>query len=88
VDQRSYHLAGNTRHHAYTWKNTNTLLESYPGAIGIKTGNTLAAGYCLLFAAQRNGVLLIGVVLHSSRTVQATSFEDATRILNWGFRHA
>jgi len=87
VDQRSYRLAGNVRHHAYFWRNTNTLLKSYPGAIGIKTGNTLAAGYCLLFAAQRNGVLLIGVVLHSSRSVQADSFADATRILNWGFRH-
>jgi D-alanyl-D-alanine carboxypeptidase (penicillin-binding protein 5/6) len=87
VDQRSYQLARNARHHAYFWRNTNTLLKSYPGAIGIKTGNTLAAGYCLLFAAQRNGVLLIGVVLHSSGTVQADSFADATRILNWGFRH-
>jgi len=87
VAQRSYQLAGNTRHHGYFWRNTNTLLKSYPGAIGIKTGNTLAAGYCLLFAAQRNGVLLIGVVLHSSGTVQADSFADATRILNWGFRH-
>ncbi len=88
VDQRSYHLAGNVRHHAYTWRNTNMLLNSYPGAIGIKTGNTLAAGYCLLFAARRNGVLLIGVVLHSSRTVDTAGFRDATRILNWGFRHA
>ncbi len=88
VDQRSYQLTGNARHHGYRWQNTNTLLHSYPGAIGIKTGNTLAAGYCLLFAAQRGGVLLIGVVLHSSRTVDTAGFSDATRILNWGFRHA
>jgi serine-type D-Ala-D-Ala carboxypeptidase (penicillin-binding protein 5/6) len=88
VDQRSYRLAGNVRHHAYRWRNTNTLLKSYPGAIGIKTGNTLAAGYCLLFVAQRGGVLLIGVVLHSSRSVDTAAFADATRVLNWGFRHA
>lgn len=88
VDQRSYQLTGNARHHGYRWRNTNMLLHSYPGAIGIKTGNTLAAGYCLLFAAQRGGVLLIGVVLHSSRTVDTAAFSDATRILNWGFRHA
>jgi serine-type D-Ala-D-Ala carboxypeptidase (penicillin-binding protein 5/6) len=87
VDQQSYHLAGNARHHAYTWNNTNTLLKSYPGAIGIKTGNTLAAGYCLLFAAQRGSVLLIGVVLHSSNT-DTVAFSDATKVLNWGFRHA
>ncbi|MGP7995935.1 MAG: D-alanyl-D-alanine carboxypeptidase family protein [Streptosporangiaceae bacterium] len=88
VDQRSYQLAGNTRHHAYLWQNTNMLLSSYPGVVGIKTGNTLAAGYCLLFAAQRGGVLLIGVVLDSSATDDTASFSDATRILNWGFRHA
>jgi D-alanyl-D-alanine carboxypeptidase (penicillin-binding protein 5/6) len=88
VDQRNYQLAGNARHHAYRWQNTNMLLHSYPGAIGIKTGNTLAAGYCLLFAAQRGGVLLIGVVLHSSGTDDTAGFSDATRILNWGFRHA
>jgi D-alanyl-D-alanine carboxypeptidase (penicillin-binding protein 5/6) len=88
VDQRSYQLAGNARHHAYRWQNTNMLLKSYSGAIGIKTGNTLAAGYCLLFAAQRGGVLLIGVVLHSSGTVDTAAFSDAARILNWGFRHA
>jgi serine-type D-Ala-D-Ala carboxypeptidase (penicillin-binding protein 5/6) len=88
VAQRSYQLAGNVRHHAYKWRNTNMLLGSYSGAIGIKTGNTLAAGYCLLFAAQRGGVLLIGVALHSSRTVDTAAFADATRILNWGFRHS
>jgi serine-type D-Ala-D-Ala carboxypeptidase (penicillin-binding protein 5/6) len=87
VDQQSYQLAANVRHHAYLWHNTNTLLKSYPGAIGIKTGNTLAAGYCLLFAADRGGVLLIGVVLHSSDTGTA-AFSDATKVLNWGFRHA
>jgi serine-type D-Ala-D-Ala carboxypeptidase (penicillin-binding protein 5/6) len=88
VAQRSYQLTGNVRHHAYKWRNTNMLLGSYSGAIGIKTGNTLAAGYCLLFAAQRGGVLLIGVALHSSRTVDTAAFADATRILNWGFRHS
>jgi serine-type D-Ala-D-Ala carboxypeptidase (penicillin-binding protein 5/6) len=87
VDQQSYHLAGNARHHGYTWHSTNMLLKSYPGAIGIKTGNTLAAGYCLLFAAERSGVLLIGVVLHSS-TTDTVAFSDATKVLNWGFRHA
>ncbi len=33
------------------------------GAIGIKTGDTKAAGNCLLFEAIRNGVTLIGVTL-------------------------
>ena len=86
VDQRSYQLAASPRHHRYFWKNTNLLLRQYPGTLGIKTGNTLAAGYCLLFEAQRGKTQLIGVVLHSS-TTSTTAFSDATKILNWGFRH-
>ena len=53
VDQRSYHLAATPRHHAYVWRTTNMLLRDYPGTIGIKTGSTIAAGYCLLFEARR-----------------------------------
>jgi D-alanyl-D-alanine carboxypeptidase (penicillin-binding protein 5/6) len=86
VGQRSYQVAATWRHHAYFWPNTNYLLGSYPGAIGIKTGSTLAAGYCLLFEAQRGTIRLIGVVLHSSHTNVMATFSDARRLLNWGFR--
>ena len=44
VDQQTYHLAATPRHHAYVWRTTNMLLLDYPGAIGIKTGSTIAAG--------------------------------------------
>ena len=54
--------------------------------IGIKTGSTLAAGYCLLFADQRASGTLIGVVLDSSPTIRADSFTDTEQLLNWGFR--
>ncbi len=87
VDQQSYALAATPRHHAYQWQNTNLLLKAYPGTIGIKTGNTLAAGWCLLFEAEENGHVLVGVVLHSSRNDDAVAFSDATKILGWGFRH-
>jgi D-alanyl-D-alanine carboxypeptidase (penicillin-binding protein 5/6) len=87
VDQRSYHLAASPRHHAYVWQTTNMLLRDYPGVIGIKTGSTNAAGYCLLFEARRNGHVLIGVVLHSSGSDYLAAFKDATKILDWGFRH-
>jgi len=86
VRQRSHGLAPTAHHHGYRWKNTNLLLRSYPGAIGIKTGSTDAAGYCLLFeAAGPGGTTLIGVVLHSSGTDPMTRFRAATRLLNWGF---
>jgi len=85
VDRRTYHLAGRNGHHAYTWHNTNALLGSYAGADGIKTGFTLAAGYCLLFEAHRGTSVLIGVVLHSTVTKPGDRFTDARRMLNWGF---
>jgi D-alanyl-D-alanine carboxypeptidase (penicillin-binding protein 5/6) len=87
VVQRSYRLAASPRHHGYLWRNTNLLLGSYPGTLGIKTGSTRAAGFCLLFEAQRGTAVLIGVVLHSSSTSRMASFSDATKVLNWGFRH-
>ena len=87
VDQRSYRLAASPRHHAYVWRTTNMLLRDYPAAIGIKTGSTAAAGYCLLFEARENGHTLLGVVLHSSRLNDMAAFSDATKILDWGFRH-
>ena len=86
VRQRSHRIAPTARHHGYRLKTTNLLLGSYPGAVGIKTGSTDAAGYCLLFeAAGSNGTVLIGVVLHSSGTDPMTRFTAATRLLNWGF---
>ena len=87
VGQQTYHLAAAPRHHAYMWHTTNMLLSSFPGTFGIKTGSTVAAGYCLLFEARENGHVLIGVVLHSSRSNDMAAFSDATKILDWGFRH-
>ena len=86
VDQRAYRLGASSRHHAYYWPNSNLLLGSYPGAIGIKTGWTGAAGYCLLFEARRGSRSLIGVVLDSSASARSVSFSDASQILNWAFR--
>ena len=37
-------------------KNKNRLLESYPGATGVKTGFTSRAGRCLVFGASRDGM--------------------------------
>jgi D-alanyl-D-alanine carboxypeptidase (penicillin-binding protein 5/6) len=46
--------------------NNNPLLRmGYPGAIGVKTGFTNAAGRCLVAAAQRGGRRLGVVLLHS-----------------------
>ncbi|MER8016092.1 D-alanyl-D-alanine carboxypeptidase family protein [Streptomyces griseoluteus] len=65
------------------WTNTNTLLSSYSGTIGVKTGSGPEAKYCLVFAATRNGKTVIGTVLASSSVTQRGT--DATKLLNYGF---
>lgn len=85
VSQRTYRIAKQDGHHAYFWQNTNDLIGSYPGAVGIKTGYTNAALHCLLFEAVRGGLTLIGDVLGSPATSPATGAEAAARVLNWGF---
>ncbi|TQJ54346.1 D-alanyl-D-alanine carboxypeptidase (penicillin-binding protein 5/6) [Streptomyces sp. SLBN-115] len=73
---------GSTRTMA-AWTNTNTLLSSYSGTIGVKTGSGPEAKYCLVFAATRNGKTVVGTVLAStSATVRAA---DATKLMNFGF---
>jgi D-alanyl-D-alanine carboxypeptidase (penicillin-binding protein 5/6) len=65
------------------------LIHSYRGMLGIKTGDTKAAGNCLLFEARRDGVTLLGVVLHASPTANPVSALDSARqMLNWGFARA
>jgi D-alanyl-D-alanine carboxypeptidase (penicillin-binding protein 5/6) len=83
--QRSYRIAAGNGHHAYVWRNLDPLLGTYRGATGIKTGYTLAAGHCLLFAATRDGRALIGVTLDSPGPGTTVNGADATRILNWAF---
>ena len=60
--------------------NKNRLLSEYPGAIGVKTGYTKAAGRCLVFAAKRDGLELIGVVLNCPDW-----FREAEALLDKGF---
>jgi D-alanyl-D-alanine carboxypeptidase (penicillin-binding protein 5/6) len=86
VDRPFYHLAKGRGHHGYWWDNTDELIGTYRGAVGIKDGYTDDAGHCLLFEAIRNGRVLIGVVLHSPASGPAAGAQDAARMLNWGFR--
>jgi serine-type D-Ala-D-Ala carboxypeptidase (penicillin-binding protein 5/6) len=86
VAERRRKLPATRHHHRYAWQSTNLLLNYYRGAIGIKTGSTLAAGDCLLFEARRDGRTLIGVVLHANPTDSIFSrFKAARLMLNWGF---
>jgi serine-type D-Ala-D-Ala carboxypeptidase (penicillin-binding protein 5/6) len=85
VALQEYKLASTADHHAYDWVTTDTLLSNYPGTIGIKTGFTPEAGYCLVFAAISAGHHLIGAVLNDSTTDAGARFADAGKLLDWGF---
>ncbi|MBC9727698.1 D-alanyl-D-alanine carboxypeptidase family protein [Streptomyces sp. TRM68367] len=74
--------SGSTRTMA-PWKNTNPLLGTYRGAIGVKTGSGPEAKYCLVFAATRNGKTVYGTVLASTGLNARSS--DAKKLLNYGF---
>lgn len=62
-------------------QNRNALLWLYEGAIGVKTGYTSAAWFCLVGAAEREGLRLGTVVLASPDE----AFSDAAALLNYGF---
>ncbi len=64
-----------------TLENRNLLLNSYPGAVGVKTGFTNNAGNVLVSAADRRGVRLIAVVMHSE-----DSFVDSRALLDHGWK--
>jgi serine-type D-Ala-D-Ala carboxypeptidase (penicillin-binding protein 5/6) len=62
-------------------QNRNALLWLYPGAGGVKTGYTSAAGFCLVASAVRDELGLVSVALGSPDE----AFTDAATILDHGF---
>lgn len=63
--------------------NTNKLLRSYEGCVGLKTGSTSLAKYCLSAVAQRNEITLIAAVMAAPD--YKVRFQDAASMLNYGF---
>jgi len=61
----------------------NELLETYPGATGVKTGFTIAAGNSFVGSAERGGRELIAVVLGSGD--DPARFDAAAALLDLGF---
>jgi serine-type D-Ala-D-Ala carboxypeptidase (penicillin-binding protein 5/6) len=67
--------------HLYLYNNNPLLIYHYPGLTGLKTGYTLAAGKCLVATAERDGVRLGVVLLHSPDPGTQASY-----LLNRGFQ--
>lgn len=71
--------------HGRTIFNHHRLLQSYPGADGLKTGYTHASGYNLITSSVRGGVRLIGVVLGAASIAERDNHMVA--LLNASYNH-
>lgn len=63
-----------------TFENTNKLLGSFPGVIGLKTGDTPWADKVLLGITSRGGRDIYSVVMHSD-----DHFADTREIVEWAY---
>ena len=102
VDRLTYTI-GPTNTHTDTriLKNSNALIcregvygdhYIYPGASGVKTGYTSAAGYCLVSTAEKNGVHLLAVLLGCNGFLNTGdedygNFSGTIALYNWAFRN-
>jgi serine-type D-Ala-D-Ala carboxypeptidase (penicillin-binding protein 5/6) len=81
----------------YQWYNTNRLLYTKEGetdykykyATGVKTGDTTAAGRCLVASAEKDGVELILVLFgdYENKVPGEYRFENAAKFFDWGFEN-
>nr|WP_262413143.1 serine hydrolase [Streptomyces acidipaludis] len=75
-------------------QNTNRLLTGakgvtpYPGLVGVKNGYTTNAGNTLIAAARRDGRTLIATVMNPQSGVANAVYNEATKLLDWGFEAA
>lgn len=67
-----------------TATNTNRILNSYEGVIGVKTGETPNAGLTYVGAAEREGRRLFAVVFRS--VGERSHFTDAITLYDWAFK--
>ena len=92
VNQSEYVMPDDNIYKARTLKTNNRFKRNtadnkdtyYPEGIGIKTGNTSAAGYCYVGAAERGGVTLISCVYHSRS--DTSRYTDTIKLMEYGFK--
>jgi D-alanyl-D-alanine carboxypeptidase (penicillin-binding protein 5/6) len=65
--------------------NHNSLLKSYKGTEGVKTGWTDNAGYCVVFAVKRGNIEFVGTVMGAAN--ETGRAQQATKLIDWGFAH-
>ena len=63
--------------------NTNKLVRSYDGCVGLKTGSTSVAKFCVSAVAKRGDLMLLAVVMGAPDP--KVRFKDAAALLDYGF---
>ena len=63
--------------------NTNRLIRTYEGCVGLKTGSTSKAKFCVSAVAKRKGITLIAVVMAAPNS--RTRVKDASMLFDYGF---
>lgn len=100
-DTARYTVQATNRSKVRDLTNTNGLISVdsvykgfyYEPAIGIKTGHTNAAGYCLVSAAEKNGIKLLAVVMGGVLEENAngfrdfSNFTDSIHLYDWVFNN-
>lgn len=79
VSTLSYELHG--QYEGHTLHNVNELLRAYPGADGVKTGDTPEAGKSLVATATRDGHRVYAAFMRSA----AGAVPDGALLLDWAF---
>lgn len=83
-DQYAWYAAKEFTYNGIKQSNRNRLLWRDKSADGMKTGHTETAGYCLVASARREDQRILGAFMGAPS--DAVRFEDAIKMLNYGFR--
>jgi D-alanyl-D-alanine carboxypeptidase (penicillin-binding protein 5/6) len=73
-------------YHGSTHRNANTLLKTYKGADGLKTGFVCEAGYNITATAKRGDTRLLAVVLGAQSS--SVRLKETRKLLDFGFKRA
>ena len=82
VNRPAAHLASGA--HPRNILNRNLLVRQVPFVDGVKTGHTIQAGYVLVGAGTRNGVMLVSAVL--GEPSEAARDQETLSLLRYGLR--
>lgn len=80
VGTKSYRMPYHGKDYDRVFSNKNKILFNFDGGNGIKTGFTKKAGRCLVASAERNGMMVISVVLNCP-----SMFEDCAALMEKAF---